>query len=432
MPLEFELYLRIALVSPLAFLALLAYAIVRRYRGLATPTWVAWSAAFLVGFAFSPILVILVAEPIWMLVLALPGVWIAAMLARSGRFRTGGSVVLGMSLPGFVLWSWLYLEDLRDPAPLYVDTVRLWWVLTLVGVVMAIGLVIIGDRGDPVPRVMRRPSNTARDPMALGNALSAAIALGPYPLPAIVAGLVAFVTMTVAVGIAIAVGLPWPVAVLGGTLLYTLVATETLYIAYPREARRAWAAFSYVGSMEMARWRSITGTAVPDTEAKIRAWLRDHDERPETRWAHAELLAVVGRVDDARSMAERIETDTQPQAFERAALLDYIDWIDGAEVDFVSRLRDAERIGEAGTTERLFARGLATLGLARDRAEAGGDWMSPLLDLERDTRPAGWRSFRADTRPRLLVLNLLLGLLVSALATLLSTLLPALLGSTGP
>jgi hypothetical protein len=125
-------------------------------------------------------------------------------------------------------------------------------------------------------------------------------------------------------------------------------------------------------------------------------------------------------------MAERIEANSPAEAFDKAALLDYIDWIDGAEVDFAVRLREAERIGEEGSDERLFARGLATIGLARDRAASGGDWMTPLHEFEEKTRPAGWRMFRSDTYQRLIVQNLLIGLLVAMLATVPATVLPAL------
>lgn len=427
MPPEIESYLRLVLFSPLAFLAVLAYAIVRRYRGLPTPGWAVAVGAFLIGFPFSPIFVIAVESAFWMALLVLPMVWVVVSLARGRRFRIAGLLLLGIALPGAVVWGTFVLGDALDPAPLYRPEVVLWWLPTLVGSLIGAGLVGLGDRASAVPRVMRGPLTTSRDPMALGNVLSAAVALGPLPMPGVVGGIVAFVATTLAVSLGSVVGLPWPLTLLGGTALFAVVATELFYLAYPRHARRAWAAFSYVGSTEMARWRAVTGMPAPATEAAMDAWLRDNQERPETRLYHAELLAVVGRVDEGRAMAERIVVDSPNEAFEKAALLDYIDWIDGAQVDFAARLRDAERIGDEGSSERLFARGLATIGLARERAASGGDWMSPLQELEEATGPAGWRMFRSDTYRRLLVQDLLIGLLVAMLATVPATVLPALL-----
>lgn len=428
MPPEIETYLRLVLVSPLALLAVLAYAIVRRYLGWPTPTWAIWAAALLFGFAFSPTFVLAVESAAWMLLLVLPLLWVVLSLVRGRRFRTAGMLLLGTALPGALLWGWFVLSDAMDPVPLYREDIVLWWLPTLAGTLTGGVLVGFGDRVAAEPRVMRGPLVTARDPMALGNRLTAAVALGPLPMPMVAGELVAFVATLMAVGVGSAIGLPWPVLLLGGATFFSVIATEAFYLAYPPDARRAWAAFSYVGSKEVARWRAVTGRPAPATEAAMHTWLRDNEERPETRPYHAELLAVVGRVDEARAMAERIEADSTAEGFEKAALLDYIDWIDGADVDFAARLRDAERVGEAGSSERLFARGLATIGLARDRAAGGGgDWMAPLHEFEEMTRPAGWRMFRSDTYQRLIVQNLLIGLFAAMLATLPAALLPLLL-----
>jgi hypothetical protein len=411
---EAVIYARISLVVPLVVLGLLFYAIARRYRGLPVPGWTTWSGAFLVGLSLSPALIFFVNNPVWVIGSILPiglGGW---LLARTGRYRLAGLSILGMSLPGFVWWARFLVEDVLDPLPLYDEVLWAWWLPSVVGVLVGAGLFVLGDR----PRstsVIKRPPNTARDPMTLGNELQRAISFGLYPVPSIVSELVAFAATLAVVSLATAIGLPWPVVLLGGALLFMLVATELWYVAFPREARRAWAAFSYVGHVEVERFRRATGNGVPNTEQKMRAWLAANEERPETRAVHAELLAVTGRIDEARAMAQRIEVATPAEEHERNALLDYIGWIDGADPDHEASFRAADMIGAPGSRERIFARGLASIGLARTLAAEGGDWMTPLTDFQREIGEQGWAWFREDTHRQRMTVTFLVGLLVSSL-----------------
>jgi len=273
----------------------------------------------------------------------------------------------------------------------------------------------MGDHLAP-PRLTKRPA-TPRDPMALANAMAAGIALGPFTLPSLVAEGVAFVVTAIAVTVATTAGVAWPLVVLGAALLYMVVSTELWYLSFPVEARAAWTGFAYVGHIEQERWRAATGTEPPHSDKMFRQWLSDNVERPETRWAHAELLAVVGRLEEARTMATRIEADTPAEAFDRDSMLTYIDWIDGQQVDLEERIRLAETICAPGSPVRLFARGAATLALARERAATHGDWMTPLKDFARDTGNRGWGYFRQDTRRRRMTATFWLGLLVGLLFT---------------
>jgi hypothetical protein len=241
---------------------------------------------------------------------------------------------------------------------------------------------------------------------------------GPFTLPGLVAELAAFLVTVVATSVAALAGVPWPITLVGGALLFMVIGTELWYRAFPGRTRLAWGGYAYVGHREQVRWRATTGTQVPTSVKAFHAWLRDNVERPETRWAHAELLAVVGRIEEARAMAERIEANTPEEAFQRRSMLDYIEWIDGQGQDFEEGLREAETIGMPGSDDRLLARGLATLALARDRAQAGGDWKSPLAAFGQEVGPAGWAAWRADTHRRRLIGTLLVGLVLAAFATI--------------
>jgi hypothetical protein len=414
---EAELYARISLVVPFAMIGLLVYALFRRYHGRSVPAWTQWSGAFLTGFALSSPFIFFITEPIWLVLGSVPLLWIAWLLARSGRRRLAGLAILGLALPGAVWWGRFLVEDALNPFSLYDEVLLLWWLPAMAGVIVAVALIVAGDRRDRVARVMKRPPNAVRDPMALGNALGAAVSFGPFPMPSVIAELVAFLVTIAVVSVGALLGVPWWVALLGGAMIYMVVSTELWYLAFPRRARPAWETFAYVGSAEQARWRRETGSPVPNTEGKIHAWLRNNEERPETRWAHAELLALVGRLEEARAMAERIEPTTPAQEFERLMALDYIDWIDGAQIDHAARFRAAELIGSPESEERLMARGMATHALARARAEAGGDWMGPMNEFQRDIAGIGWARLRADTHRQRMVLTFLLGLVLAGLAT---------------
>jgi hypothetical protein len=416
MSVEAELYLRLCLAAPFAFLALLGFALVRRYRGQRTPRWVSWPAAFLLGFALSPAFILFITSPLWSGGLALLVGWTAWQLVRGGRFRVAGMLVLGLCLPGLLWWGSLLVEDALDPLSLYEPVLVLWWLPELVGVVMAIGLIVIGDHPAGRVEVIRRPPNVARHPTALGNALQHSLLFGPYPLPSLVSEMCAFLVVGPVTLVASALGLPWPVVVLGGGLLFMLIATELWYLAFPRDLRPAWEGFAFVGHAEQERWRAETRTEVPKTVKELHAWLARHDEQPENRWARGELLAMLGRLDEARAVADRIEPVTQGDVLHRAALLDYIDWIDGNELDLEDMARRAETVGQPGSQERLLARGEVAVAIARDRAERSGDWKAPLAALRDEIGTIGWEMFRRDTHRQRMTVTFLVGLAVAALA----------------
>ena len=85
-------------------------------------------------------------------------------------------------------------------------------------------------------------------------------------------------------------------------------------------------------------------------------------------------------------------------------------------MDAEARLREAGTIGTPGSEERLFARGQASLAMARVRVQNGGDWKEPLIAFEQEVGPAGWASWRADTRRRRMTGTFLLGLVLSAVS----------------
>ena len=60
------------------------------------------------------------------------------------------------------------------------------------------------------------------------------------------------------------------------------------------------------GGPELRRWRAMTGSSVPTTYAAMRRWLRDNPDRPATRWARAEMLAITGDYAQARNVVDEM------------------------------------------------------------------------------------------------------------------------------
>ena len=162
---------------------------------------------------------------------------------------------------------------------------------------------------------------------------------------------------------------------------------------------------------ETKRWIDTTGTRVPATVSAMRRWLERNPERPETRWARAQVLILTGDLAEARAVVERMPIETAWDRFEQESLRIYIDWVEGGDPDFDALRAKAEMVGEPGSAERLAARGEAVIAVARDAAASGGDWMAPLIALRDEAGPVAGRLLRGDLRRATYRWYLLFGLI---------------------
>ena len=64
---------------------------------------------------------------LWFFVLTLPVLWVAWLLARSGRFRLAGLVALGLTLPGTLWWGATVLQNWDSVVALYGIGLYLRW-----------------------------------------------------------------------------------------------------------------------------------------------------------------------------------------------------------------------------------------------------------------------------------------------------------------
>jgi hypothetical protein len=291
--------------------------------------------------------------------------------------------------------------------------------LLIIGALVARG----GDHASPELELLKRTPAHVRDPIALANAFNRELAVGPIQVQLLVAVGVASPLLVVGLPYAIQAGLPWPLALVLGPVAYAVVASELWQVAMPKRVRGAWEGFTLVANPETKRWQETTRTPIPRTYRAMRDWLNRNPDRPETRWARAQLLTAVGDLAEAGSVAEAMPLKSDWDRFEQRTLVEHIEWVAGRETDLDALRQHAETVGEPGSTERLRARGEVSLAIARDLADSGGDWMAPLKTLRDEAGPelAG-RLFRQESRRHLYPQFLVVGAAFSALIVLASLL----------
>jgi hypothetical protein len=155
------------------------------------------------------------------------------------------------------------------------------------------------------------------------------------------------------------------------------VATAVAFLLVPRRVHRAFEAFSWLGRLELDRFRERTGGPAPASAEQIDAWFAAHPLAPAVVLPRVELLAFVGRYDDARRELATLEPSLET-AFERASLIQYIDWLETGAPG-VDDLRWAAGTAGQGSEARLVADVTVALAEARERAVRDDpEWFAPL------------------------------------------------------
>jgi len=386
-----------AAIALLGAAGVFAYAGVLRYRGRAIPRATVRLAAGLLGmgrgfgFLFLPELTS-VAPFLVVPVVTTYG------LVRRGHGVAAGILLIGLGLTGAVWWGFYLLQDAIDPVISYEPILWLWWAPEVVLIVAGALLLARGDRSVPATPLFEKAAAHTRDPASIGSAILRATMIGPIPIQVLVGVGAAMLVISFGLPPAVQAGLPWPIGLVAGSVVFAVIGVELGYVAIPRRVRRAWEGYAVVGNPETKRWISSTGTRVPASLPTLRRWLEQNPERPETRWARAQVLLITGDLTESRAVVERMPITTDWDRFEQHTLRVYLDWVEGADPDLEALRAHAETVGAPGSAERLAARGKATIAVARDMAAARGDWMAPLIALRDEAGPVADRLLRGDLR----------------------------------
>jgi hypothetical protein len=147
-----------------------------------------------------------------------------------------------------------------------------------------------------------------------------------------------------------------------------LLGVAAAYLSVPTGTRRAFEAYSWLGRTEMDRFKERTGGPVPTTPADIDRWLASTPPTAATRTARIEVLAFIGRYEDARAELAEVGQTTPVERFEAASLRQYIDWL----ATGVNDTTDLE-LAAAGLPRSSIERRMADVNLAL--ADARVRWM---------------------------------------------------------
>jgi hypothetical protein len=423
-PLSVLLDLAVAtVVVPAVFLVVVLAAAIRRTRGEPIGARLAGALALTGSLSLGTFLLIgsdvVVDAPILIAaVLLLVGQW------RSGRRVLAGLVLAGTALPWAILWG-IYVVALTLGLAEFEPT-STWLGFALGAVPAATGLVIV-IRGDPAPAAVDPSSAAGRPGSRSFGSIAAAIRepgrIGPFGMPELAVLLTLVITWLVIPFVVPPVLSPLVPMVLAA-VVGSVAGTEAYIRAMPPRSRLAFEAFSWLGEAELAEARRETGGRVPTTAWGARRWLASHPERPELAWIRVEVLLLAGRLDEARTVADSLPTDTPAERFERAAARDLADWRAGGEGDLPAMEAAAAELRPPDGDEHLRAEvAIATAQVRRRMADgrtAPGDAIEPLLEVRKrlGARADGQvgRALRWRLLPVLLLVSLALGVAFRSLA----------------
>jgi hypothetical protein len=205
--------------------------------------------------------------------------------------------------------------------------------------------------------------------------------------------------LAIAVGILatplLATRLPTPVEVIVAAILGGLIGLVAAYLAFPARLRRAFETFSWLGRAEVDRFQVRTGGPVPSKPDDIERWLVSTRSTPATRLPRAEILAFIGRYEQARAEAAEAPSDSPDDAVEIASLRQYVDWLEHGTID-TSELAAAAEALPPGSTGRAMATVTIALAESRDRfIRRDPNWSVPLESarpaLGRAASMVAWR-----------------------------------------
>ena len=252
---------------------------------------------------------------------------------------------------------------------------------------------------------------------AIGPALRRATWAG-----AIVDGILAAVAGTVLAGWGlVGAAVAAPIATAGGLLV--------AWVAIPARTRRAFEAFAWLGRRELDRIREQTGAPFTGTtpDAAVR-WLDDNPSSPVTALPRVEVLAMLGRFDEAEAEAARFPPPRDDiEAVAQVLFRMHARFVAGAPADAGQRaelLALQARLDPASEAATELRVGLA-IGDARERLAAGrADWDEALLAVRPSLGSAPSRVLLRDVWSKLalsmfviaLGLVLLFGVLASAVS----------------
>lgn len=236
---------------------------------------------------------------------------------------------------------------------------------------------------------------------------------GPLDRSAI-AGVAACVVAAVVVSIAARSIVRVDLAPIVGAIAGAVVGLAVARLAIPAGLVRAYETFSWMGRAEVDRFEARTGGKVPLRRPDQERWLVEHPPAPAYQLSRIEVLAFLGRLDEARNELRDVVATDGPVAFERASLVQYVDWLSDGEARLETLRASLAELHLDGQIRRE-AEVMIAVADARERFMHGDhDWWRPLEDVRPSLGSAASRVVWRDRWRQLAVLFLVIGFVAGA------------------
>lgn len=338
------------------------------------------AAALTIGAFVGLTMLISWREAVWWLFAGLFLLWIGRWYVRERRFGELGLLIAAGGVPWVLAMGWLLVVERIDPTRFVGPDQRFVFAvggLLVTGVGVAIALAGGGSR--PVERP--QPRSVTDRVMLVARAIERGQAVGPVPAPAalgfgagaVAMGLVVFALPGRQSTEPLRIALPFAAFASVGALVWVL--------AIPKRVRHAHESAAWLSGHERERWQRRIGRRMPFTVRGIPRLIADLPETDATRPLRVEILAVLGRNEEAAAELDRLPRETPEQRFEHAALAEQLAAFAG-----LADQRPAMRIALRdldGEEEALEGRVSLAYADSRRAALEGGDAAGPLAE----TRP---------------------------------------------
>jgi hypothetical protein len=334
------------------------------------------AAAVTVGVLVGEVMFFFWEEPFWWLLVGLFVAWIGRWYVRERRVAELGMTIAATGAPWALTMGWLLIVEPVDPTLVAGPDPR--FLFAVAGLVVTGAGVAIAVAGGNLAAPRRPDGLTAlRRGGSIAMAIEEGQRVGPVAAPAalgIGAGILASTLVVFWLGRSAGL-LPSLLPVLA----FAAVAGAVWIVAVPVRVRHAHEVLGWLIGRESDRWQPIIGRRGPFSPRAVRRLLATLPDTDAVRPLRVELLAAMGRHDEAQQQLERLPRDTPAERFEHALLAEYI----AVHIGAPDRRAEIRAALDDLTGEDLLE-GRANLACADARRaflEGGGDALAPLVAM---------------------------------------------------
>jgi len=295
---------------------------------------IALGAGYLIGLAMA----LSEAAPPARLALVIAAGLVTLAGLTAGRSDLAGLFLIGASIGWLVVGAAVLFADLVRG--IRMDPARVVPSMVVAAIALAVGVILWENRRRIRSMVDREAAE--RRPLTPGEARrwnTVSLSIGDplwFEFPPNELAATAVLVLGAVVTVTAAHGRSTPAAIVVAAIgVASTAGAAGLAAAFvrSRRSRRAFEPWAWLGEWELARVAALNHCHAMTDRRAFRRYLRTVGERPDDRWFRVDVLAIDGRLPEARAIALRMPEDTAYQRVERAAGLAFVDWLGGGSGD---------------------------------------------------------------------------------------------------